>query len=302
MNKRELFGWLLATFSSVGVITTSLLAADEIPKAKIALKVKKEAKGEEDLTLLETIKVVTPICAPSLISGGLTIGSIFTNQALNSKQQAALIASGVFASSAAQEYDKYRRAIQAEQGEAVDQRALERAKMTEKQLRKEIERLKAENGPYLYCFATLPGMMFEARPGDIQEAFLHFNRNLILRGYNDLLELYKFIGVPERCYDAEESANYGWNEYINSVEFECPYCDFDIVPILMDNGNYVHLIKTPVPPYNLDLDYENESTSDHQYPMYDEQMTIDNTKRLFNSNNYEVIKIDHPYLYRTGII
>ena len=177
MNKREFFnrygGWILASLSSVGVITTSLLAADEVPKAKIALEAKKEAKGEEDLTLLEKIKVVAPICAPSLISGGLTIGSIFTNQALNSKQQAALIASGVFASTAAQEYDKYRRAIQAEQGEEVDKRALERAKMTEEELRKELAYLREENGPYLYCFATLPGMVFEARPADIMEAMLN---------------------------------------------------------------------------------------------------------------------------------
>ena len=54
MNARDFFtrygGWLLAGFSSIGVVTTSVLVADETPKAQAALSVKRQEKGE-DLTL-----------------------------------------------------------------------------------------------------------------------------------------------------------------------------------------------------------------------------------------------------------
>ena len=97
MNARDFFirygGWLLAGFSSIGVVTTSVLVADETPKAQAALSAKRQEKGE-DLTLWEKFKAVTPAYAPALISGGLTIGSIFGNQALNSQQQTALMAAG----------------------------------------------------------------------------------------------------------------------------------------------------------------------------------------------------------------
>lgn len=301
MNRREWFnrygGWILAVLSSAGVVTTSILAAEEIPKARTAIE------NEDDPTFWDKAKIIAKTCTKSLISGGLTISSIFANQALNSRQQAALIAAGAVGSKFAEEYNKYRRAIQAEQGEAVDKRALERAKMTEEELHKEITRLRGENGPYLYCFATLPGMVFEARPTDIMEAMLHFNRNLILRGDADLKELYTFIGIPTCCYDENESKQYGWNEFVNNVEYESPYCDFDIDVIYTKAGIPIRLVTAPIAPYDLYINYDdNKSTSDHFYPLYDPEKAKDAISETYQIPDEEIIPINHPNIQRTGII
>lgn len=301
MNRREWFnrygGWILAVFSSAGVVTTSILAAEEIPKARTAIE------DEDDPTFWDKANIIAKTCTKSLISGGLTISSIFANQVLNSRQQAALIAAGAVGSKFAEEYNKYRRAIQAEQGEAVDKRALERAKMTEEELRKEIIRLRGENGPYLYCFATLPGMVFEARPADIMEAMLHFNRNLILRGDADLKELYTFIGIPTCCYDENESKQYGWNEFVNNVEYESPYCDFDIDVIYTKAGIPIRLVTAPIAPYDLYINYDdNKSTSDHFYPLYDPEKAKDAISETYQIPDEEIIPINHPNIQRTGII
>lgn len=305
MNAHDFFtrygGWLLAGFSSIGVVTTSVLVADETPKAQVALSAKRQEKGE-DLTFWEKFKVITPAYAPALISGGLTIGSIFGNQALNSRQQTALMAAGAAGSVVMTEYDKYRRAIRAEQGEAVDQRAYERAKLTEEELRKEIARLKEENGPFLYCFASLPGMIFEGYPKDLLDAFMHFNRNLIIGSENTLHELYTFIGISECYYDPDEAKRYGWNQFANSVEYESYYCDFDIDIVHTQNGTPVRLVTMPIAPYDLNVNYEDESTSNHFYPLYDSQRAKEYITGRFQVCEDDIIKIEHPEIWRTGLI
>ena len=300
MNK--VYGWLLAGASSLGVIVTAGLAAHEAPKANEALEKARKEKGE-DLTLWETIKIAGPCYAPAIISGGLTTGTILGNQALNSRQQTALMMAGAVGTGMMTEYDKYRRAIQAEQGEAVDARALERAKLTEEELQKEIARLKEERGPFFYCLSTLPGMIFEARPEDISDALLHFNRNLSINGANDLKELYTFIGIPENCFDDHESQQYGWIELTDMIEYESPYCDFDIDIFYTKNGTPVRVITMPICPYDLNVNYDDgESTSNHFYPLYDPSKTIEIIQESYQIPYEEVIQIDHPYLYRTGII
>lgn len=298
MNK--VYGWLLAGASSLGVIVTAGLAAHEAPKANEALEKARKEKGE-DLTLWETMKIAGPCYAPAIISGGLTTGTILGNQVLNSRQQTALMMAGAVGTGMMTEYDKYRRAIKAEQGDAVDERALERAKMTEEELQKEIARLKEENGPHLYCLSTfLPGPVFEARPEDVMNAFMHFNRNLALRGYNDLGELYRFLGVPEQCYNKDEVQNYGWNDYINRIKFECSYCDFDIDNIELKNGETIRLITTPIPPYDLNIDYEDEDVpiDDHFYPLYNPNTIIEWLNEQEQPPCDRIISVDTPYLYR----
>ena len=76
-------------------------------------------------------------------------------------------------------------------------------------------KLKETHGPFLYEFATLPGVIFEETPAQMSNALMHYNRNCLLRGGNDLAELYAFAGIPESCYDKKEARKYGWQEYEN---------------------------------------------------------------------------------------
>jgi len=318
-------GWILAALSCVGVITTSVLSANEAPKAKQAINeeeynrrmqfcaasAKQFAENPElqsipvpdlSLTTWEKIKIATPIMLPSLISGGLTIGGIITNQAINAKKQNVLALAAAGYSVLQTEYDQYRKVIRDTQSEEVDQEALRLAKMKAEALEDELARLKEENGPYLYSISTIPGLIFEAKPADIQEVFLHFNRNLVLRGTNDLAELYAFIGIPETEYDQNDSFRYGWNEYENQVSWESSFVDFDIEEVETGNGTVVRVITMAITPYDLTVDYTNENMMDHECPSYSFKRTREYITGLAQIYWDRVIKINHPYIYRMGII
>ena len=319
-------GWLLAAFSSIGVIITSVLAAKEAPKAQKAIEDEAELRYEvfmaeaqakfeehpeissvplpEDLSLTtwEKVKIATPIMLPSIISGGLTIGGIITNQALNAKQQNVLALAAAGYSVISNEYDQYRKVIRETQGPETDEMALRMAKMRCEKLEDDLARMREENGPYLYSISTIPGLIFEAKPADIQEAFLHFNRNLILRGTNDLAELYDFIGIPSAEFDKDDSFRYGWNEYENQVSWESSFVDFDIEQIETVNGTPVRLITMPIVPYDLTVDYSNENMMDHEYPVYNSKRARDYVTGSFDISPDRIVQIEHPYIYRTGLI
>ena len=329
MKTNEFFqkygGWLLAGLSSIGVVVTAVLAADEAPKAKEAIHEEElhrveefnnyaERKFKEDpettiiempdcsLTTWEKVKIAAPILAPSLISGTLTIGTIFGNQALNTKQQAAMTIAAAGYTALSTEYEQYRKAIRETQGEEVDEQALRMAKMRIEELEDEIQRLREENGPYLYSISSIPGLIFEANPADIQEAFLHFNRNLILRGVNDLAELYTFIGIPEKHWNLNDAVKYGWNEYVNSVSWDAGFLDFDIEEVETGNGTVVRMISMTIPPYDLTMDYESENCLDHLLPYDSTKRTRKYIQDLPQIWWDQVVKIDHPYVYRMGLI
>ena len=296
-------GWILAGLSSIGVVVTSVLTAKEAPKAQEKIR---EAEYERHMQFCaeseKKIKIAAPVMAPSLISGGLTIGSIVANQVINAKQQNVLAVAAAGYSVLSNEYDQYRKVIRETQNEEVDATAYRMAKMRAEALEDELARYKEENGPYLYSISTIPGLIFEARPADIQEAFLHFNRNLMLRGTNDLAELYAFIGIPEICYNQNDSFKYGWNEYENQVSWESSFVDFDEEAVETGNGTVVRVISMPIAPYDLTVDYSNENIMDHEYPVYNIKMTKDRIEGLTQIFWDQVIKIDHPYIYRTGLL
>lgn len=297
-------GWLLAGLSSAGVITTAVLAAKETSKAEEALtreKFIKFVRTNEYLTPAEKFKVVLPIYLPAIISGGLTIGTIFGNQALNAHQQAALITAGTAGVVIAKEYDQYRQAIRAEQGTAVDLRALERAKMTEEQLRIEIERLKQENGPFLYSISSMPGLIFEAKPADVYEAMLHYSRNVLLMPDVCLGQLYEFIGLPTDLYNTEDAEKFGWTACVNEDSFGTIFLDFDIQKVRTKNGIIVRLITMPIPPYDLSQDYDKEDVGNHFYPGNDPEQARNYIENLVLHGKDGVVEVDHPYLYRYGI-
>lgn len=322
MNKflEKYGGWILTGLGLSGMAASMILTAKETPKAMKALAVAQEEHWrEEELTDYNNIinvftplsrtkkfKVVAPIYLPAFLCYVFGAGCFIGNQIINDRKiHNALMIAGATGGVLAEEFDKYRRAIQAEQGEDVDKRALARAKMTEKELRDEIAKLKEENGPFLYMIPTLPNIIFEARGSKLDNASLHFNRNLSIRGYNDLDEFYRFFGVPEKYYDEFESKNYGWNTLTNAIHFEINFCDFSVFPVETQNGTVVNVIDMLVPPYDINLDYDNPDHSidinEHFYPLYnlgDCKKIIENMSQVFWD---EVVPVKNEICYEVGL-
>lgn len=268
-------GWVLTALGSAGLVGTVILTAKEAPEVEECIQegeinsiekwcketgydvytmgVIEEFPDEAYLTTWEKIKIAFPIYLPAILMGTGTLACFWGAQIFNVKKQAALVAAY---GSLVMQFDQYREAIKAEYGEEADKKAYAVSQMEVKRLRQEIEKLKEENGPFLYEFASLPGVIIEAKPGDISNGLMHFNRNMQLKGYNDLAELYSFCGVPESCYDKDLAGEYGWQEYENEVGFGVSYVDFVYRHVKnTPSGRPVIIIDTYVPPYEINVDY-----------------------------------------------
>lgn len=210
------------------------------------------AERETRLTVMEKIKTAGPIYAPVILLGLGTLGCIAGAQILNTKQQAALVASCALLQ---KEFGAYRQEIRDEYGEEADRKALIESRKKVKSLEAEVKRLEEIKNVCTFGIATLPGVIFRSDMGNIERAFLHFNRNLVLRGYGDLEELYSFLGLPDEMWKYVKHApdeNFGWNAYMNEVEYGCAFFDYFLEKIQATDGSDIYLINFNIPPYRID--------------------------------------------------
>lgn len=308
-------GWVLTALGSAGMAGTVILVAKEAPLVETELyeaKIEKNTRsgndficysnmGEgwmtEELTLWEKVKIAVPIYAPAILTGAGSLACFWGSQIFNARKQTALVAAY---GALAMQFDQYREAVKAEYGEEADKKAYEVSQAEVRRLKGELEALKKESGPFFYEFATLPGVIFEERPEQISNALMHFNRNCLLKGGNDLAELYSFAGLPESCYDKQEAGQYGWSEYENEVSWGMPYVDFDIRPVRNRYGRMVYVIDPAVPPYNIENDYGWEGRAeDHLYSGYDPAKAEEIAKKIGDA---AVIAVSKEHIcYAPGI-
>lgn len=305
-------GWVLTALGSAGLAGTVILTAKEAPKAEEAIGIAASEKisawidenhldavdlskidefpEETELSFWEKTKIAFPIYIPAILTGAGTLACFWGAQIFNVKKQAALVAAY---GTLAMQFGQYREAIKAEYGEEADKKAYEVSQMEVKRLRKELEKLKEENGPFRYEFATLPGVIFETTPKQISSAFMHFNRNMMMRGYGNLAELYMMAGLPESTYDVKDASEYGWTEYENEVNFGSAYTDFDIQQVKNRHGRDVRVINPVVPPFELEVDYGFEGdVEEHLYSGYNPAMARAFAEEIGED---ETIKVDSDW-------
>lgn len=305
-------GWVLTALGSAGLVGTVILTAKEAPKAEEAISTAASEKisawidenhldavdlskidefpEETELSFWEKTKISFPVYIPAILTGAGTLACFWGAQIFNVKKQAALVAAY---GTLAMQFDQYREAIKAEYGEEADKKAYEVSQMEVKRLRKELEKLKEENGPFRYEFATLPGVIFETTPKQISSAFMHFNRNMMMRGYGNLAELYMMAGLPESTYDVKDASEYGWTEYENEVNFGSAYTDFDIQQVKNRHGRDVRVINPVVPPFELEVDYGFEGdVEEHLYSGYNPAMARAFAEEIGED---ETIKVDSDW-------
>lgn len=304
---RDHAGWILTALGSAGFVGTVILVGRETPRAQEAIvnaTVEKSREAAPDgtevveLTTWEKIKAAAPAYIPSMVVGAVTMGCFWGSQIFNARQQTLLFAAY---SSIAMEYEQYRKEIRQEYGEEADKRALISARAEVKRLKEEIKKLEKEKAPLLYGIETLPGVVFEAHPIDIQESFMHWNRDLRVRGYNTLDELYRFIGIPEKVYDPGEAEQYGCNEYENEVDWDIGYVDFGVQGITNRDGEIIHMITFSIPPYMLG-NYCSEPGSttfdERVYPGYQPKRARELAKSFSESDGIRrITKIFHQPIY-----
>lgn len=238
-----------------------------------------KAERETSLTLTEKIKVAGPIYAPVILLGLGTLGCMAGAQILNTKQQAALI--GAYAL-LQKDFGAYRQEIRDTYGEEADKKALAESRKKVRMLEAEVKRLEEIKNVQTFGIATLPGVIFRSDMANIERAMLRFNRNLILRGYADLTELYSFLGLPENTWNFIEKVpdeDFGWNALLNEVHFGCTFLDYRLKTIRDSEGREIHLITFDIPPYLIDGPEYDENDPGEYYGGYDPEKAEQMLKR-----------------------
>lgn len=212
------------------------------------------AISETKLTLGEKIRIAGPNYIPAALLGLGTMACIAGAHVLNMRKQAALLSAYLLLQ---QDFSAYRQEIRDEYGAEADRKALEESRKKIRMLEEDVKRLEAIKGIQVYGIATLPGVVFKSDMANIDRAFLHFNRNLILRGSGDLKELYSFLGLSEDwgMFDTAPDEEFGWNAYENEVVFGCSFLDYRLEEVKTDDGVSSYLITFDIPPYRIDGEY-----------------------------------------------
>ena len=227
---------ILTTIGGVGVVTTSVLAVKATPKAMRLVEKAEEAKGEK-LTKFETIKVAGPSYIPAVVTGAATIACIFGANALNKRQQAALMSAYALIDNSYKEYK--RKVVELYGQEAAD--AVQAEIASDKYEESDIS---VAEGKELF-FDSYSGRYFESTLADVRKAECEINRELNIGGYACINELYDMLGMPH----IEGGSTIGWSTFADYEMFGYSWVDFLLTKATIDDDIECTIVDMQNEPY-----------------------------------------------------
>lgn len=232
---------ILTCVGGIGVVATTVMAVKATPKALRLLEAKKEEKGE-NLTVWETIETAGVTYVPTVITGVATIACIFGANALNKRQQAALMSAYALLDNS---YKEYKKKVTELYGEDADREVRDEL-AKDKYEKEEIE--PSDNKRLFYD--EFSERYFEATTEDVLRAEYNVNRDLSEGGGLFLNEFYEYLGL-----DTVDYGDYlGWSSY---ELIECTWrawVDFTHRKVVMDDGLECTIISMDFEP---SFDFEN---------------------------------------------
>lgn len=198
---------ILMSIGIASLITTTILAVGETPKALNLLEKTKQEVGVDELTAVETVRVVWKCYIPAAVSGVFGVACLIGANSVHAQRNAALAAVCKLSETAFTEYrDKVVETI----GEKKEAAVLE--KVEEDRIRKQpVEKSEVyvtSRGTTL-CFDGWSGRYFESSIEEIRRAENTLNNRMLhdITGYATLNEFYDEIGLPH----TEVGDMIGWN-------------------------------------------------------------------------------------------
>lgn len=229
---------ILTCVGGAGVVATAVMAAKATPKALHLLKKAEEEKGEE-LTKLEKVRYAGPAYIPSIITGAATIACIFGANALNKRQQAALMSAYALLDS---KYKDYRNKVDELYGENADD------KVQQELAKDNYNNVKTQEDKILF-YDEFTGKYFESTNEKVIAAQYAINRKIALNGAVCLNEwLYELDVEP-----VDYGGYLGWS---SSLLMDCQWTDwldFEHYKIEIDDDLECIAIRTSLEPM---YDYE----------------------------------------------
>lgn len=236
---------ILTVLGGAGIVVTSVMAVKATPKALEILEEAKEEKGE-DLTPIEIVKAAGPVYIPTVIIGVSTLACVFSANALNKRQQAALSSAYALIDSSFKEYKGKLKELYGEEthNNVVNAIAVEKAE--DMCIRNSymcgtcsLSEEASDSEPRLF-YDMHSGRYFESTIEQVLNAEYHLNRNYILRGYAYLNELYEFLGIEETDYGSVM----GWAPHDDGMY----WIEFNHRKVVMDDGLECYILEMPFEP------------------------------------------------------
>lgn len=226
---------ILTCVGAVGVVATAVTAVKATPKAIQKMEELKREKGEE-LTKFEVVKTVAPVYIPAAVIGVSTIACMFGANALNKKQQAALMSAYALLDSS---YKDYKNKMGELYGEAADIRVREEIAKD----KYEEEDIEVDDGKQLF-YDEFSKRYFESTMEDVISAEYKINRKLSTFYGAYLNEFYEHLGIEPVDY-----GDYlGWSiDSIYDHTWES-WLDFYHEKVVMEDGLECYIITMSVDP------------------------------------------------------
>lgn len=214
---------ILTATGAVGVVATSVMAVKTTPKAMRLLNEAKEEKGEE-LTRFEAVRVAGPAYIPAILTGVGTIACIFVANALNKRQQAALMSAYALLDNSYKEYKVKVEELYGEEGRDRIREEIAKDKFEDAEM--EVSRDKQ------LFYDEFSRRYFESTIEAVQKAEYDLNRDIQTQGYATLSEFYERLGIE----DYDDDRMLGWSERENFARYWKSWVDFSHTKVELDDG------------------------------------------------------------------
>lgn len=226
---------ILTFVGAAGVVATSVMAVKATPKALRMIEDAKEEKGE-NLTRMETIAVVAPTYAPSVITGIATIGCIFGANMLNKHQQAALASAYALLDQSFKDYKKKVNDLFGDDAHTQVVGAIVKDKYGEHEF--------DLGGDKRLYYDMHSERYFEATPYEVKLAEYELNRKNITDGAVYLNEWYSLLALEP----LEHGWIFGWSPGINYERYWEEWISFNHSTVVIDDDLEVIVIEFTTEP------------------------------------------------------
>ncbi|MEG2624273.1 MAG: DUF6353 family protein [Clostridia bacterium] len=238
---------ILTVLGAAGTVATAVMTAKATPDARMRAAAAEHQKGDEKLTLVETVKAQAPAYFPAAAVGICTIGCIFGANLLNQRQQASLASAYALLD---QTYRKYKDKVRLLFGEAGDH-------MVEKAVKQSEKDVEDDRPPWdeVQTFYFEPyGKFFERTMEQVFQAEYHINRNLMLKQGVTVNEFLDFLELEH----VDRGDEVGWNLWDGEAFYGYSWIDFVHRYYNTEDGLVVCAIDTPFPPHPEETEFSGE--------------------------------------------
>ena len=196
---------ILTGIGIAGMVTTTILAVRETPKALMLIRDAEYEKKEGSLTAAEKFKACWKCYIPAVVTGSVSIACLVGASSVNLRRNAALATAYKLSETALTEYrekvietvgEKKERLVR----ENIDKDHLEKNPVTNNNV------IVTGNGDTL-CYDSLFGRYFNSDIDKIKRAINELNRELIMDNYVSLNDFYDCLDLDH----IEIGDDLGWN-------------------------------------------------------------------------------------------